>query len=71
MLLKQLKIYHQEAVTLLAGEIVIQRAKLQNRQDFDLNIRKIEPFTAQVVERLENIKKKKIEKLISGDKKKK
>ena len=29
MLLKQLKIYHREAITLLAGEIVVQRAKLQ------------------------------------------
>ena len=63
-LLKQLKIYHQEAVALLAGEIADRRAKLQKRQDFDLNMRKINQFTTQITGKYENIKKKKIEKLV-------
>ena len=62
-LLKQLKNYHREAVELLAGEIADQRAKLQNRHDFNLNMKKTEQFTTQITGKLENTKKKKIEKL--------
>ena len=64
MLLKYLKLYHRVVVVLLAGEIADHRAKLQIRQDFDLNIRNIDQFTAQVTEKFEDTKEKRIEKLI-------
>ena len=63
-LLKELKIYHREAVELLSGEIIDRRARLQNRQDFHHNIQKIDQYTTRTEERFEEIKKRKIKKLV-------
>ena len=70
-LLKCLKNYHRDAISLLTGEITVLRAGVQSRQDFNWNIAKIENLTRQVIEKCEIKKVKKIKKLLGEREKKK
>ena len=72
MLLKLLKTFHRKMDSALAEEIAGLRARLQNRQDFDTEMGKMDNFVRLTRDRCEAKKEKKIKRLLTegGTKKK-